>query len=336
MLIVCPHCATSYRIEAPALGPQGRSVRCLRCRTVWFAAAAAPVETPPGLRIIEPAAAVTGPLIASAGHELASEMASDLREAPAAGEIEPAAPAEPFGGIAAPQADQNLDSLVEDLAAQMPGPDEESKVDAVAEPAAAEIADIAEAPSIVPPPIPPEVTPPLPETEKAEDIESFAARRTRLAERRRNAAMSRPGLPLTILALIAVSAMLMLWRTNIVRMAPQTASLYSAIGLQVNLRGLAFEKVKTSREMHDGVPVLVIEGNIVSVAQRPVEVPRLRFAMHNAGGAEVYSWTTLPSRSILAPGEELAFRSRLASPPADGKDVLVRFFSRRDAMAGMK
>ncbi len=37
MLIVCPNCATSYRVEPSSLGAAGRSVRCVRCRTIWFA-----------------------------------------------------------------------------------------------------------------------------------------------------------------------------------------------------------------------------------------------------------------------------------------------------------
>ena len=37
MLIVCPNCATSYRIEPSSLGAAGRSVRCVRCRSVWVA-----------------------------------------------------------------------------------------------------------------------------------------------------------------------------------------------------------------------------------------------------------------------------------------------------------
>src|SRR6266571_8852939 len=43
MLIVCPSCATAYRIELPTLGDNGRSVRCARCREVWFASAASAV-----------------------------------------------------------------------------------------------------------------------------------------------------------------------------------------------------------------------------------------------------------------------------------------------------
>src|SRR5262245_9346052 len=38
MLIACPNCDTSYDLEASSLGRAGRSVRCVRCRHVWFAA----------------------------------------------------------------------------------------------------------------------------------------------------------------------------------------------------------------------------------------------------------------------------------------------------------
>jgi hypothetical protein len=39
---------------------------------------------------------------------------------------------------------------------------------------------------------------------------------------------------------------------------------------------------------------------------------------------------------VLSPGEAVAFRSRLASPPPDAQDVLVRFVNRRDVFAGTR
>jgi len=36
MLIVCPSCASEYRIEAGKVGKDGRSVRCAACRETWF------------------------------------------------------------------------------------------------------------------------------------------------------------------------------------------------------------------------------------------------------------------------------------------------------------
>ena len=38
MLIACTNCETSYQVAPSSLGPTGRSVRCVRCRQVWFAA----------------------------------------------------------------------------------------------------------------------------------------------------------------------------------------------------------------------------------------------------------------------------------------------------------
>jgi hypothetical protein len=139
-----------------------------------------------------------------------------------------------------------------------------------------------------------------------------------------------------MLALVAAYAALITWRVDVVRLMPQTGSLYALIRLPVNLRGLAIEDVKTSRETHDGVPVLVVEGTLANVARAAVEVPRLRFAVRNDRGAEVYAWTAPPARAILNSGEQVAFRSRLASPPSEGREVIVRFFNRRDSAAGLR
>ncbi|MEA2984135.1 MAG: hypothetical protein QOD94_389, partial [Alphaproteobacteria bacterium] len=40
-------------------------------------------------------------------------------------------------------------------------------------------------------------------------------------------------------------------------------------------------------------------------------------------------------RSILGPGDTLPFRSRLASPPLDAREVQVRFFNGHDVAAGL-
>lgn len=79
-------------------------------------------------------------------------------------------------------------------------------------------------------------------------------------------------------------------------------------GLPVNLRHLKFENMRISKETQEGLSSLVIEGTIVSISGKPTEVPQLRFAARDASGQEVYTWSALPSRSILGPGEKLDFR----------------------------
>jgi predicted Zn finger-like uncharacterized protein len=162
-----------------------------------------------------------------------------------------------------------------------------------------------------------------------EDVETVAARAPPV-ERRRRSFRFRPSTLLVILCLTAVLAALAAWRTEVVRVAPQTASLFAHVGLPVNLRGLAFDAVRLSGETHDGVRVMVIDGVIHNAARVAVEVPRMRFALRNPAGVEVYAWTALPTRPLLNQGESLPFRTRLASPPADARDIEVRFVNPRD------
>ena len=317
MLIVCPNCATSYMIEPAALGPAGRTVRCARCKATWFAGA--PKAAPD-------VAAFVDSVIAEA-------QAMPTATAPAA----PAAP---------PAAPDNVRAAADDFGAE----EAETLADTVAPPVmpvrrdedhspiAAEFEEpvvIDDGPSLVPPI---EQVPAADEPNAdldSDDIETFAARRQRLQARRKEKRRSSRWTAI-ILLLLAFNVALVGARSEVVRYLPQTASLFAAIGLPVNLRHLKFEDVKISKEMQDGVNMLIVQGWIVSTAGKPAEVPRLRFAARNATGQELYVWTALASRSILDPGDRLEFTSQMASPPADAIDVMVRFFNAQDAMAGIK
>jgi predicted Zn finger-like uncharacterized protein len=197
---------------------------------------------------------------------------------------------------------------------------------------------------IVPEPLPDEHAPPLAPSlnesaagfsrrEAPNNIERFVSPSVSSVRKPRRK-LSLQALPVLICAMVLVLICLVAARQQVVRVLPQTASLYAGIGLPVNLRGLTFENIQTSREIEDGIPFLVVEGEIVGTTARHTEVPRLRFAVTDNNGREIYAWTAQPSRNLLPPGETLPFRSRLASPPPDASGVTVRFFNRRDAQAG--
>lgn len=142
------------------------------------------------------------------------------------------------------------------------------------------------------------------------------------------------GLPTACAAMGALILALMIWRADIVRLLPQTATFYKMVGLEVNLRGLAFKDIKISNETVDGKPVLVIEGVIVGESKKTVELPRLRFSVRDAQGTEIYAWNAVLEQPVLKPGERAYFKSRLASPPPEGRNIDVRFFNRRDLASG--
>ncbi|MBR1244670.1 zinc-ribbon domain-containing protein [Bradyrhizobium sp. AUGA SZCCT0274] len=140
--------------------------------------------------------------------------------------------------------------------------------------------------------------------------------------------------PVACAAMGALVVALMFWRTDVVRLLPQTATFYKMVGLDVNLRGLSFKDIKITNETVDGKPVLVIEGVIVGETRKPVELPRLRFSVRDEQGAEIYAWNAVLEQPVLKPGERAYFKSRLASPPPEGRNIDVRFFNKRDLAAG--
>jgi hypothetical protein len=175
-----------------------------------------------------------------------------------------------------------------------------------------------------------------PDRKPAKDFEPIAAYRLRRG-------VSRPVIrwPLSqmqsgILVMALISIAVVGWRQTIVRTLPQTASFYALLGMPVNLRGLTFDDIVTTTEQHDGVPVLVVEGNIFNDARKIEDVPRLKFVVRNAARQEIYSWTTTPARNVLPPGEMVSFRTRLASPPPDAHDLVLHFVNRREVITGAR
>ena len=141
------------------------------------------------------------------------------------------------------------------------------------------------------------------------------------------------GLPTICAAMGALVVALVIWRVDVVRLMPQTAAFYKLVGLEVNVRGLRFKDVKITSEMVEGKPVLVIEGVITGEGSKPLELPRLRFSVRDAQGAEIYAWNAVLEQPVLRPGEKAVFKSRLASPPPEARNIDVRFFSKRDMAA---
>lgn len=316
MLIVCPNCVTSYLIDPATLGPGGRTVRCARCRRTWFAGTE---EKAPALNgCVEGVIAEAEAQTASASVELqyfAAEAASPPFPPASTGDDSGAESEQPIAEP--PPAHASHDRAFNESSPEELAP--EPHIDA---------------PSLVPP----AEHEPLPEGEtetETDDFESYAAQRQRLQARRKQSRRSSRWTAL-VLVLLAVNVAVIGGREEVVRYLPQTAPLFKAIGLPVNLRHLRFENVKIAKDTQDGINVLIVQGEIVSTADNPIAVPRLRFAARDAAGQEVYNWTALPTRSILSAGEKLAFRSRLASPPAEARTVLVRFSNAHDAASKAK
>jgi predicted Zn finger-like uncharacterized protein len=129
---------------------------------------------------------------------------------------------------------------------------------------------------------------------------------------------------IAVVLLIAVSAVR--YRQDIALIWPQSAGVYSSLGLRVNTSGIDFRQVDYHRESEDGQVVLAVSGMIVNAGPRELPVPQsVRVTLSDANNHELYHWTFKPSANVLGPGRSVPFLTRLSSPPAAARHLEVRF-----------
>ena len=144
--------------------------------------------------------------------------------------------------------------------------------------------------------------------------------------------------PVRIAVVVAVACVTLatvaaIGRARVVALAPRAAALYAALGLPVATAGLAFRAVAAEIVGAGSDAALVVEGEVANMSSDAKAVPVIELSVRNAGGQPFYAWTTDPPRRTLPPGEAAQFRARLAAPPREGTQVLVRFVSGRNDVA---
>jgi predicted Zn finger-like uncharacterized protein len=115
------------------------------------------------------------------------------------------------------------------------------------------------------------------------------------------------------------------YRQGIANLWPQSSSLYAAIGMHVNTRGLEFRDKTAHFETQNGQDVLVITGDVANITSRELNVPPIRVSLMDADKRELYHWSFSPGLPALRPGQLASFRTRLPNPPPTARDIELRF-----------
>jgi predicted Zn finger-like uncharacterized protein len=127
-----------------------------------------------------------------------------------------------------------------------------------------------------------------------------------------------------VVLLIGLSAVR--YRQEITVIWPQSAGVYSTLGMKVNAKGVDFSKVDYHRESEDGQVVLAVTGAIVNNSDRELPVPQtVRVTLSDASNHEIYHWTFTPTVRTLKAGQSIPFTTRISSPPAAARHLEVRF-----------
>ncbi|WP_269584946.1 zinc-ribbon domain-containing protein [Roseibium sp. Sym1] len=305
MKIKCPDCSTSYEISAEAVGAEGRSVKCAKCGNRWFVAPEddedGSVEFRGGADTPEDIADAPGE---DSGKDEAEWAADSDDDGPASAEATEEEDDDP--GDFAPEPATSRASTDEDkFAADMEEDEPEETGNK------SDIESMAKRPKII-------VNPNKFRRNHIGALLNWLLRRN----------YRRIGGIVLFGGALAVCAMFILMRDNVVKQSPDLASLFQLIGLEVNLRGLEFRNLRTFTEVEDGKRVLVVEGSIRNLLEERNTVPAVRLSIRSSDMQEVYAWTVEPRTKSLNALDETRFRTILADPPGNASDIQVRFVER--------
>lgn len=295
VVIICPHCATRYQVPAETVGNKGRQVQCAHCGKAWQAFAEKIIEpTPP--KAVPPTVVKASPPAKDPDRmfDAAAEAELDAEfeaEQKAAAAIAAGEPGTP---------PEQARSIEEIKAAIAPKPPEEKPV--------AKPADV--------------------QAEKKRQ-KAFDQRKDMLA---RQLPLARVRRTLRITGLVTLALLIgcgFSFRTDIVRMFPDLAGTYEALGLGVNVIGLEFRDVKTLLALRRGADVMQVDARIYSVAPGTVNVPPVVVTLLNDENLPLYEWSVMPSVPSLASGEIVDFSSQVTAPPEGATKVRLTFASSR-------
>lgn len=125
--------------------------------------------------------------------------------------------------------------------------------------------------------------------------------------------------------LVLVIALAAVFRMDVVRLWPKTASAYASVGLPVNTTGLIIEQVKAAPGADGGHPAVVISGVMRNIADRAVSTPPLRVSLLGKDGRSVARRLADTPGPEIRPGETRHFSVSMIDPPKTASDVEVTF-----------
>jgi predicted Zn finger-like uncharacterized protein len=115
------------------------------------------------------------------------------------------------------------------------------------------------------------------------------------------------------------------FRSDVVRMWPQSARTFAELGLPVNTLGLVIEDVRGAPAFQGGRPVLSVSGVVRNVQGRAIAAPPLRVSLLDARGKPVAATVARPLNAGIPAGARRHFTITLVDPPAGAHDLEVAF-----------
>jgi len=117
--------------------------------------------------------------------------------------------------------------------------------------------------------------------------------------------------------LVTASILAYVFRQDIVNRVPATATLYKSLNIPVTFSGLDFDEVMSDYVTVNGETVLVVNGSLRNVTDKPRQVPMVELSFHDVGGNKLLSWYVETETKQIQPRARVEFISEYPNPPVD-------------------
>lgn len=115
------------------------------------------------------------------------------------------------------------------------------------------------------------------------------------------------------------------YRDQIVQIAPSTADAYAVVGIETRPFGLAIENVRHRLAMSTGGPMIEITGELRNDGDAQISAPLLQAEALGPRGALLSRWTFSPSETEVGAGSAISFVTRAPAP--DGVSEVALSFA---------
>lgn len=141
-----------------------------------------------------------------------------------------------------------------------------------------------------------------------------ARRRAESREKNRLTPLRVFGWTAWIAAVAGVCYAVVIYRDDIVKLAPKAADAYAVIGIEANPYGLAIENVRHRLAMSTGGPTIEITGNLRNETNQPVAAPLLQAEALGPRGELLARWTFTANETMVDDGGAVEFVTRSSAP----------------------